>query len=77
MTLQALTFTLVDPDGKTTALSVVSTEARYAIYQQMEKILLDEMPVMPIFFYTRPRLISPKVKHYSTTMIDNFPWRAR
>lgn len=57
------------------ALSAPTTEARYEIYQQMEKILVDEMPIMPIFFYTKTRLISPKVKNYYTTPLDNFPWK--
>jgi oligopeptide transport system substrate-binding protein len=57
------------------ALDAKTTEARFEIYQQMEKIFLDEMPVMPIFFYTHARLISPKVKHYYTTLVDNFPWK--
>jgi oligopeptide transport system substrate-binding protein len=52
------------------------TEAeRFEIYQQMEKILIDEMPAIPLFFYTYPRLISPKVQHYYTTLLDNFPWK--
>ena len=58
-----------------TALAAPTTEARFEIYQRMEALFLDAMPVMPIFFYTRPRLISPKVKHYFTTPIDNFPWK--
>jgi len=57
------------------ALAAKTTGARYEIYQQMEKILIDEMPIMPIFFYTHARLISPKVKHYYTTLADNFPWK--
>lgn len=57
------------------SLSAPSTEARYAIYQQMEKILVDELPILPIFFYTKTRLISPKVKHYKITPLDNFPWK--
>lgn len=58
-----------------TALDAKTTEARFEVYQQMEKIFLDEMPVMPIFFYTHARLISPKVKGYYTTLIDNYPWK--
>ena len=58
-----------------TALDTTTTAARYEVYQQMEKILIDEMPVMPIFFYTRARLISPKVKGYFTTPLDNYPWK--
>jgi oligopeptide transport system substrate-binding protein len=57
------------------ALDAKTTEARYEIYQQMEKILVDEMPVLPIFFYTYTRLISPKVKGFFTTPLDNFPWK--
>jgi oligopeptide transport system substrate-binding protein len=58
-----------------TALTAPNNEARYAIYQQMEKILIDEVPILPIYFYTHPRLISPKVKNYRTTYIDNYPWK--
>jgi oligopeptide transport system substrate-binding protein len=57
------------------ALSAKSTEERYEIYQRMEKIFLDAMPVMPIFFLTKARLVSPKVKNYYTTPVDNFPWK--
>jgi oligopeptide transport system substrate-binding protein len=57
------------------ALNTKTTAERYAIYQKMEKILLDEMPIMPIFFYTQPRLVSPKVIGYYTTPLDNYPWQ--
>ena len=57
------------------SLDAKSEEARFAIYQQMEKILIEELPILPLFFYTRARLISPKVLHYRTTYIDNFPWK--
>ena len=33
------------------------------------------MPVMPIYFYTRARLVSPKVKGFITTPLDNYPWK--
>ncbi len=58
-----------------TALDTKSTTARYEVYQQMEKILVEEMPVMPIFFYTRARLVSSKLKGFVTTPIDNYPWK--
>lgn len=57
------------------ALDAKTTAARYEVYQQMEKILVDEMPVLPVFFYTHTRLISPKVKGFFTTPLDNFPWK--
>ncbi len=57
------------------ALSARNTADRYEIYQQMEKIFLEAMPVMPIYFYTYARLVSPKVKGFITTPLDNFPWK--
>ena len=57
------------------ALDAPTAEARYEIYQQMEKILLDEMPIMPIFFYTRARLVNPRVKGFFTTPLDNYLWK--
>ena len=56
------------PDAKTTA-------ARYEVYQQLEKILVDEMPVLPLYFYTSSRLISPPVPGFITTPLDHFPWK--
>ena len=57
------------------ALDAKTNPARFEVYQQMEKILVDEMPVMPIYFYTRARLVSPKVKGFITTPLDNYPWK--
>lgn len=57
------------------ALHAKTTEQRYAIYQRMEKIVIDEMPIMPIYHYTRARLVNPRVKHFFTTPTDNFPWK--
>jgi oligopeptide transport system substrate-binding protein len=57
------------------SLGAKTTAARYEIYQQMEKILIDELPVLPIYFYTYARLVRPNVKNYRTTYLDNFPWK--
>ncbi len=58
-----------------TALETRSDETRFKVYHQMEELILKEMPVMPLFFYTHARLISPKVKGYFTTLVDNYPWK--
>lgn len=58
-----------------TALATPNDTARFAVYQKMEKILIDEMPVIPLFYYTRARLISPRVKGFYTTPLDNYPWK--
>ena len=58
-----------------TALGAPNNPARYAIYQKMEQILIAEMPVLPLFNYTRARLISPRVKGFYSTPLDNYPWK--
>ena len=57
------------------ALATSNNPDRFAIYQRMEKILVDEMPVLPIFYYTRARLVSPRVRGFFTTPLDNFSWK--
>lgn len=57
------------------SLLTKTTEERYAVYQKMEKILIDEMPILPIYFYTYARLIRPAVKNLHTTYLDNFPFK--
>ncbi len=58
-----------------TVLDAPTNEERWKIYNQMEQILIDEMPILPIFFYTRARLVDPKVIGYKTTPVDNYPWK--
>jgi|SRR5882724_2298469 len=57
------------------ALGAPDNPTRFAIYQQMEQILIDEMPVLPVFYYTRARLINPRVKGFYSTPLDNYPWK--
>lgn len=41
-----------------------------------ESLLMDELPIAPIYFYTRPFLVNPKLKHYlsSTLGYTDFKW---
>lgn len=57
------------------SLDAKTEQERFAIYQKMEAILIDELPIMPIYFYTRPRLINPRVLNYRTLPLDNFPFK--
>lgn len=50
--------------------------ARYAAYQKAEAILLDEMPIMPIYFYTQPRLLRPSVRGWHPNVIDDFDFKS-
>ncbi len=49
--------------------------ARYAAYQQAEAVLVDEMPIIPIFIYTRPRLMQPSVKGWYPNLLDSPDYR--
>ncbi len=43
---------------------------RYAAYQKAEAILVDEMPIIPVYVYTNPRLIRPSVKGWYPNLLD-------
>ncbi|MEP6662509.1 MAG: peptide ABC transporter substrate-binding protein [Verrucomicrobiota bacterium] len=47
---------------------------RFAAFQKAEAILMDEVPIMPIYFYTRPRLIRPSVQGYLPNLLDQHPF---
>ena len=50
--------------------------ARYDAYQKAEAILLDEMPIIPVYFYTRPRLIRPSVRGWYPNVIDQYDFKS-
>ena len=41
----------------------------------MDAILVDELPVIPIFYYVKKYLLSPKVKGFYPTLLDNHPYK--
>jgi oligopeptide transport system substrate-binding protein len=52
-------------EGLTTALTAATEEDRYAIYSDMENILsVEDMPVIPIYWYTNPELVKSWVTGY-------------
>jgi oligopeptide transport system substrate-binding protein len=52
------------------------TEAgRYAAYRQMDGILADECPGIPIYYYTRTYAMSPRIKGWWPTLLDDHPWK--
>jgi oligopeptide transport system substrate-binding protein len=48
--------------------------ARMELYRQMEEILMDELPIMPLYFYTRVYALNPKVK-WVPNVLDNRNWK--
>jgi len=52
------------------AASTGEQAARYAAFQKAEAILMDEMPLIPIYIYSNPRLIQPCVKGWYPNLLD-------
>ncbi|MGB0580762.1 MAG: peptide ABC transporter substrate-binding protein [Limisphaerales bacterium] len=50
-------------------------EKRKQLFDQAEHILMDELPVMPIYIYTRPYLLDPRVKGWYGNILDHHPWK--
>ena len=53
--------------------TLANKEERYEVFQKAEAILVDEVPIIPIYFYTRPRLIRPSVKGFYGNLLDQHP----
>ncbi|MBI3877613.1 MAG: peptide ABC transporter substrate-binding protein [Verrucomicrobia bacterium] len=48
---------------------------RYDLFQKAEAILMDECPIIPIYFYTRVHLQRPNLKGWHPTILDNHPYK--
>ncbi|HEY3366280.1 MAG TPA: peptide ABC transporter substrate-binding protein [Symbiobacteriaceae bacterium] len=48
---------------------------RMTAQHDAEKILMDEMPIMPIYFYVRVRLVNPKVKNWAEPLTSGMDLR--
>jgi oligopeptide transport system substrate-binding protein len=57
------------------ALASKTTQERYENYQKLDAILVDEVPIIPIYYYTRVHAVSPRVKGYYPTLLDDHPYK--
>lgn len=48
---------------------------RFARFAAAERILLDELPVLPLYWYTRVYLLHPDVRHWHPLLLDNRPYQ--
>ena len=48
---------------------------RFSLLRQAEEIVLTELPAIPVYFYTRPRLVHPAVKEWHPKLLDNHAWK--
>lgn len=51
-------------------------EIRFELFQRAETILIEALPVVPIYFYVTSRLIHPAVKGWHPSILDNHPYQA-
>lgn len=59
----------------TAAGSTGEKAARFAQFQKAEELLLNEVPVIPIYTYTRIALVSPDVKGWYSNILDIHPFQ--
>jgi oligopeptide transport system substrate-binding protein len=48
---------------------------RLGVFQQAEALLVDDMPIAPIYFYVHTMLIRPSVKGWNPTILDHHPYK--
>ena len=53
------------------APQAASREARYAIFHAAETLLMEQMPIIPIYTYTSNHLIHPSVKGMPSNLMDS------
>jgi oligopeptide transport system substrate-binding protein len=51
------------------------TSARFEVLRQAEALMLESQPVIPIYVYLRPRLVSSLVEGWYPKMQDFRPWK--
>lgn len=63
-------------DGLIGRARVAASEAeRMQLLQQAETLLLDEMPIVPIYWYTRVYLKDSRVQGWEPKLLDNHPYK--
>ncbi len=57
------------------ALATSDPTVRATLHQQMENLIVRDVPVIPLYFYKRVFLISPRVKNWVPNILDNRAWQ--
>lgn len=52
-----------------------SHEQRLAIFKRAERMLMDDMPVIPIYIYTSNNLVHPSVKNFTNNILNQANYR--
>jgi oligopeptide transport system substrate-binding protein len=56
------------------ARGTLADAPRRALYAELDRILHDEMPIVPFAYYTRSRLLHPAVTGWQDNLLDTRPW---
>jgi len=54
---------------------ITDRQARYAVLQKAEAILLRDLPIIPVYFYTNQTLIHPSVRGWHPTLLNQHPYK--
>lgn len=57
------------------AKNTADLEQRRALLFEAEEILLEELPIIPLYWYTRVFLMHPSVKNWNPLLLDNHPYK--
>lgn len=49
---------------------------RMLLLREAEQIFLQELPTIPLYFYSRNYLLDPRVQNWHPKALDNRPWKA-
>jgi oligopeptide transport system substrate-binding protein len=50
-------------------------EDHFEKLREAEKLLLEELPIIPVYWYTTKRLIDPRLMGYYPKLLDNHPYK--
>ncbi len=53
----------------------LNNEDRFALYHEAETLLIEEMPIIPIYTYQSKRLIHPSVRGLTSNIMDHFNYK--
>lgn len=57
------------------AAQLSENSERYVKLQEAETVLLDELPMLPVYWYTRVYLLSPHIENWHPLLLDNHPYK--
>ena len=57
------------------AANAVTKEERFKYFQENERILMEESPIMPIYTYTKVYLREPSVKGWYDNILNQHPYK--